>query len=138
MTPSLKWKLIAGFLLVFIAGGMTGAWIGASHGRHLFFRSRHSHELPDRMRERLVRQLHLTSDQVAKVSPIIEQTSSQLEAIRGETARRVGETMQESHLQMAPLLTSEQREKLAKIEQAHRKKLRHRKFLPPEANEVPP
>ncbi len=36
MNRALKWKLIAGFVLVFLAGGMTGAFIVASQTHHLF------------------------------------------------------------------------------------------------------
>jgi gas vesicle protein len=138
MNTALKWKLIAGFLLVFVAGGLTGGFIGAKHARHLFLGPPHSHRLPDRMRERLQRQLDLTPDQTAKISPIIDQTSSKLEAIRIETARRVRATLEESHRQIAPELTPEQREKLEKIERSHKKTMRHRGFLPPEQGEPRP
>ena len=131
MNTALKWKLIAGFLLVFVAGGLTGGFIGAKHARHLFLGPPHSHGLPDRMRERLQRQLDLTPDQAAKIAPIIDQTSSKLEAIRVETARRVRATLEESHRQIAPELTPEQREKLEKMELSHKKRMHHRGFLPP-------
>ncbi len=41
MNRALKWKLIAGFVLVFLAGGMTGAFIVASQTHHLFFGAYH-------------------------------------------------------------------------------------------------
>ena len=135
MSEALKWKLIAGFLLVFIAGGVTGGFIGATHARHFFLGSPHSHRLPDRMREHLRRQLDLTPDQMAKISPIVDQTSSKLEAIRVETAKRVRVTLDESHRQIAPELTPEQRTKLEKMERLHKNRMRHRGFAPPEAAE---
>ncbi len=138
MSAALKWKLIAGFLLVFLTGGLTGGFIGATHGRHFFFGPPHSHGLPDRMRERLRRELELTPDQVARISPIIDQTSSKLEAIRIETAKRVRATMEESHRQIAPELTPEQRTKLEQIERSHRKRMHHHGFAPPEDGEPPP
>jgi hypothetical protein len=33
MNRALQWKLIAGFLLVFVAGGITGAFVGGSYAR---------------------------------------------------------------------------------------------------------
>ena len=36
MNRVLKWKLLGGFALVFIAGGMAGAFVGAAHARHSF------------------------------------------------------------------------------------------------------
>jgi gas vesicle protein len=138
VSNALKWKLIAGFLLVFVAGGLTGGFIGAHHARHFFLGPPHSHGLPERMREHLRRQLELTPDQVSKISPIIDQTSSKLEAIRIETAQRVGATLEESHRQIAPQLTPEQREKLEKMEQMHKKRMRHHGFPAPEQGEPPP
>lgn len=138
MSAALKWKLIAGFLLVFIAGGLTGGFIGAHHARHLFFGPPHFHRLPDRMREHLRRQLDLTPDQVAKLSPIIDQTANKLEVIRIESARRVRATLEESHRQIAPELTPEQREKLEKIERSHKEGMRHHGFIPPEGGEPRP
>ena len=93
MNFALKWKLIAGFLLVFIAGGMTGAFFGASHARHLFFESPRHGIIGERMRERLRAQLNLTPEQVAKISPIIDKTAAQLEQERRDTGKRVHELM---------------------------------------------
>jgi hypothetical protein len=121
----LKWKLILGFLLVFVAGGMTGAFFGASHARHLFFGPHHREMMSNRMLHRLRVQLHLTDEQAAKISPIVDKTVAQLEEIRTNTGRRVHETIEEAHREMAANLTEEQRGKLRDIEERHRR-WRHR------------
>ena len=41
------------------------------------------------MREHLQRALDLTPEQATKITPIIDETSAKLEAIRVETAQRV-------------------------------------------------
>lgn len=138
MNTALKWKLVTGFLLVFIAGGMTGALVWNSYARHSFLGPPHSGRLAHRMGERLRSQLELTPDQLAKVSPIIERTASKLETIRIETAGRVSETIKEDHEQLAPYLTPEQRAKLDAIEKKHRRHLRHRGFPPPHRHGPPP
>ena len=120
MNRALKWKLIAGFVLVFLAGGMTGAFIAASQTHHLFF-GPYRGAISDRMRHRLSAQLRLTDEQIAKISPIIDKTATQLETIRTETARRVHETFAEAHREMAADLTPEQRSKLQAIEERHRR-----------------
>jgi len=120
MSRALQWKLIVGFILVFVAGGMTGAFFGASHARRIFFEAHHGGMMSERMREHLRRQLNLTPEQVAKISPIIDKTAAQLEQIRRDTGRRVHETFAEAHQQMAAHLTDEQRVKLQKIEAHHR------------------
>jgi len=122
MNRALKWKLIVGFVLVFLAGGMTGAFITASQARHLFFGPYHG-RISDRIRNRLQVQLRLTDEQLAKISPIIDKTAAQLDTIRAETGKRVRETMAEAHREMAADLTPEQR---AKLEQMH---TRHRRWM---------
>ena len=120
MNRALKWKLIVGFVLVFLAGGMTGAFITASQARHLFFGPYHG-VMSDRIRNRLRVQLRLTDDQLAKISPIIDKTAAQLDTIRMETGRRVRETIAEAHREMAADLTPEQRAKLQQMEARHRR-----------------
>jgi Spy/CpxP family protein refolding chaperone len=121
MNRALKWKLIVGFLLVFVAGGMTGAFLGASHARHLFFAQPHRGMISQRMRDHYRAKLNLTPEQVAKISPIIDKAAAQLEEIRGTTGRRVHETIAEAHREMAADLTEEQRAKLQEIEARHRR-----------------
>jgi Spy/CpxP family protein refolding chaperone len=135
MNRALQWSLVAGFILVFLAGGVTGAFFGASQVRHRFFEP-HKGLMNERMRERLRVQLDLTPEQVAQLSPIIDKTTAELEQIRRETARRVRETFAESHEQMTAALTEEQRAKLRKIELRHGHKRRfheHRRPRRPHA-----
>ena len=127
MNQALKWKLIAGFILVFVAGGISGAFLGGLYARHLFFGFHHPEQIGARMKERLRAELNLTPEQVAKISPIIDKTAVQLREIRLETARHVHETIAEAHRQMAVSLTDEQRQKLQQIEERHRR-WRHRGF----------
>ena len=117
MNAGLKWKLIAGFLLVFIAGGVTGGFLAASTIRH-YFRSHHS-IAAQRMRERLKAQLDLTPEQMAKISPVIDKTAAQLEDIRKDTAHRVHDTFANAHEQIAADLNPEQRAKLEQLRQRH-------------------
>src|SRR5256714_5528016 len=94
MNSALKWKLAFAFLLVFVAGGMTGAFFGFHHLRHhVILGPPHSGDVPDRMREHLRRTLGLSADQEKKVAPIVDATSAKLETIRVETAGRVRAVM---------------------------------------------
>jgi Spy/CpxP family protein refolding chaperone len=139
MNRALKWKLIAGFLLVFIAGGMTGAFIGVAQARRNFFEPQRR-IMGERMRERLKSQLDLTPEQLDKVSPIIDNTATQLEEIRRETGRRVHDLIQDSHRQMSANLTDVQRTKLEKIEERHQHWREHgfRGRRPPSPSEHEP
>jgi Spy/CpxP family protein refolding chaperone len=136
MNRALQWKLIAGFLLVFVAGGITGAFVGGAYARYHFFEVHHPERIGARMKERLHAELNLTPEQLAKISPIIDKTTSQLRDIRRETGRRVHEIIVDAHHQMAATLTDEQRQKLQQIEERHRR-WRHHGFDEPHP-ETPP
>jgi Spy/CpxP family protein refolding chaperone len=125
MNGALKWKLVAGFVLVFVAGGIAGAALGGWYARHLFFEIHRPGTVGDRMKERLRAELSLTPEQVAKVSPIVDKTASQLQEIRSDTGRRVHEIMTEAHKEIATNLTDEQRQKLQQIEERHRQWRHH-------------
>jgi Spy/CpxP family protein refolding chaperone len=138
MNRALQWKLIAGFVLVFVAGVISGAFLGGMYAQHHFFRLHHPELIGARMKERLRAELNLTPEQVAKISPIIDKAAMQLRDIRRETARRVHETIAEAHRQMAVNLTDEQRQKLQQIEERHRR-WHHRRLheFPPEPSPTP-
>jgi Spy/CpxP family protein refolding chaperone len=137
MNRALKWKLIAGFILVFVAGGMTGAFLAALHARHAFLEWHTPGLIAERMRERLRVELKLTPEQMTKISPIIDRASAQLEEIRKDTGRRVHETILGAHREMAANLTEEQRAKLQEIEARHRQRHRMHGPYPPEGGPPP-
>src|SRR5436189_4717481 len=126
MNQALKWRLIAGFILVFVAGGISGAFLGGLYARHLFFGFHRPELIGARMKERLRAELNLTPEQVAKISPIIDKTAAQLRDIRRDTGRRVHEIIADAHHQIAAQLTDEQRQKLSQMEDRHRRWRDHR------------
>jgi Spy/CpxP family protein refolding chaperone len=139
MNSSLKGKLALAFLLVFVAGAATGAFLGLHHlTHHIVLGPPHSGDVPDKMREHFRRALGLTAEQENKIAPIIDATSAKLETIRVETAERVRNVMEESKRQVAPLLTREQQKKLEKLDSEHRKMMLHHGFLPPPKDKPPP
>jgi Spy/CpxP family protein refolding chaperone len=138
MNDGLKWKLIAGCLLVFMAGGATGVFVTMAVG-HRFMH--HHGRVAAAMKNRLKWQLKLTDEQMTKVSPIIEKTGAKLEQIRGETGKRVRDTIVESHREIAQYLTPEQQERLKQMEQRQRHWMKHRhgsRRMPPDAPEISP
>jgi len=137
MNRALQWKLIAGFLLVFVAGGITGAFVGGFYARYHFFELHHPERIAGRMKERLRTELNLTPEQVAKISPIVDKTTAQLRDIRRDTGRRVHEIIADAHHQMAAELTDEQRQKLTQMEERHRR-WRHSRFHDSSAEEPSP
>jgi Spy/CpxP family protein refolding chaperone len=106
-------------LLVFLAGGATGIFVTMAVGHH--FMVGHHVFAAQAMKNRLQWQLRLTDEQMAKISPIIEKTGTQLEEIRGDTGRRVREAIAQAHQDIAPILTPEQKERLQQMEQRQRR-----------------
>jgi Spy/CpxP family protein refolding chaperone len=137
MNRALQWKLIAGFILVFIAGGISGAFLGGLYAQQHFLEFHRPELIGARMKERLRAELKLTPEQIAKISPIIDKAAVQLREIRRDTAQRVHETIGEAHRQMAVNLTDEQRQKLKQIEERHRR-WRHHRFQEAPAESASP
>ncbi len=138
MNGSLRWKLIVGVLLAFLAGGMSGFFF-AIHARHVFIEVHQQGLVSMRMKEHLRNQLNLTPDQEKKISPIVEKMSAQLEQIRSETGDRVRKTMHDAHHEMEGVLTEEQKKQLAQMEERHRTWHLHRGMHPPPpGGEMPP
>src|SRR5213594_1089989 len=139
MNRALQWKLIAGFILVFIAGGISGAFLGGLYAQQHFLEFHRPELIGARMKERLSSELNLTPEQVANISPIIDKTADQIREIRRDTARRVHKSMAEAHRQIAVNLTDEQRQKLQQIEERHRRWHHHRwtHELTPEPSQTP-
>jgi Spy/CpxP family protein refolding chaperone len=129
MNDALKWKLAFAFLLVFVAGAMTG-FFGTFHLRHHFLGPPHSGDVNERMREHLRRALDLTPEQSAKITPIVDATTAKLEAIRIESAQRVRVVMEESEKQIAPELSPEQQTKLQALKKEHSRMMKHHGFIP--------
>jgi Spy/CpxP family protein refolding chaperone len=140
MNEALKWKLAFAFLLVFIAGLTTGCLFGALHlkKRHIIGPP-HSGDVAGRMREHFRKALDLTAEQETKIMPIVDATSTKLDAIRIETAQRVRAVMEEGKREIAPQLSAEQQKKLEKLEAHHRKIMIRHKFHhhPPQEKEKP-
>ncbi|MGI8957117.1 MAG: Spy/CpxP family protein refolding chaperone [Chthoniobacterales bacterium] len=73
---------------------------GGGHGRH------HS------ALERVTEQLNLTPEQKAKVQPIVDQATPQIESIRRDAMEKTKAVMDNAMSQIRPMLTPEQQKKL--------------------------
>jgi Spy/CpxP family protein refolding chaperone len=69
--------------------------------------------------EHLTKSLNLTSDQQAKVGPIIDQAKPQIVAIHQDAMQKMKTVIQNSVAQIRPLLTSAQQQKLDAMQKAH-------------------
>ncbi|MGI8819905.1 MAG: hypothetical protein ACR2ID_03400 [Chthoniobacterales bacterium] len=130
MSSALKWRLVIGFILVFIAGGATGLFAGAWHARHAFV-GRHGGRMAERMRAQMHRQLDLSPEQTAVIDPIVDRMAARLQEIRRESSRRVVATMDGSHREIATHLTPGQQRRLEQMEERHLRRMHARGGQPP-------
>ena len=116
MSAPLRWKLVGGFVLVFIAGLIGGAFLGAAQVRLHRADFAHHAALTERIRNRMKWRLNLTPEQMTKTAPIFDKTARQIQDIRKETSRRIHETFAAADDELAPTLTPEQRARLDALE----------------------
>ena len=81
-----------------------GGWHGHGHGSPL---------------EHLTKSLNLTSDQQAKVQPIIDAAKPQLIAIHQDAMQKAQAVISNATSQIRPLLNSDQQKKFDDIQKAH-------------------
>ena len=79
--------------------------------------------------EGLVSKLNLTSDQQAKVQPIIDQAKPQIAAIHQEAMQKMKAVMDSTTSQIRPVLTADQQKKLDDIQKAHQDMMNAHKEL---------
>ena len=127
---SIKWRIALVGALVFFAGVATGLF-GCFWHMHHMFGQHNSAQIAARMRAHLRWELKLTPAQMEEITPIVDQTAKQLEAIRNDSGQRVAETLAQSHRDLAPHLTPEQRARLDRMEERRRHSFRLMHFRPP-------
>ena len=69
--------------------------------------------------EHLTKELDLTAEQQAKVSPIVDQAKPQIQAIHQEAMEKMRAVMENATAQIRPLLTPQQQTKFDAIKKAH-------------------
>ncbi|CAN5566252.1 hypothetical protein BH18VER1_BH18VER1_20250 [soil metagenome] len=108
-----------------IASGLTLGSVAAVHaGDHGDGKGRHGRggwENHNPM-EQLTEKLQLTSEQQAKVQPIVDQARPQLQSIHQEAMQKAKLVMDSALEQMRPILTPEQLQKLEAMREKHEQK----------------
>lgn len=69
--------------------------------------------------EHLTKELDLTPDQQAKVTPIVDQAKPQIQAIHQEAMEKTRAVMENAGAQIRPLLTPQQQAKFDAMKKAH-------------------
>jgi len=129
------WKVVLALIGIFLAGGVTGAFVMARVGREMI-----AHRpLPDQWApmqlQRLVEHLDLTPEQVEQLRPIVKRDMEELRKLRNSAmseGRTVFERMQR---EIREKLTPGQRAKYEQMNNEFRE--RARRFMPDRPNRGP-
>src|ERR1700730_9743120 len=131
MTKASSLKIILYATLIFVAGLFTGA-IAGPRALRSFLHPPTPAEMSSRILERLQSRLALTPEQTAQIKPVVEQTASEIDAIREATTKQIADRIAESNSKMAAFITPEQKAKLDRMEAERREHMRHAgPFFPP-------
>jgi len=128
MSKASSWKVFLYAALVFVAGLFIGV-IAAPHGLRMFLNPPTPAEMSSHILARLQHRLSLTPEQTAQIKPLVEQTSSDIEAIGEATTKQVADRIAETDSKIAPFLTPEQKAKLDQMGIEHREHLRRSPFF---------
>ena len=115
-----KWKLLLYLVVIFVAGGVTGAVVSARNTRQKFFAPPKPAEITAHILKRLEKKLDLTPEQVTRIKPLILRSAQEFDALHAESLRRIGRVFEDLNQQIAVELTPEQRGRLERMDQERR------------------
>jgi Spy/CpxP family protein refolding chaperone len=131
MTKGRSWKVILYATVIFMAGLFIGSLAGPRMLIRLL-RPPTPAEMSSHILVRLQSRLSLTPEQTAQIKPLVEQTASEIDAIRVATTKQIADRIAESNSKIAAFITPEQKAKLDRMEAERREHMRHSgPFFPP-------
>lgn len=124
MTTWRSWRVVLYATLIFVAGLFGGALAGP-HMLRTFLHPPTPNEMSSHILARLQSRLSLTPEQTAQIQPLVEQTASDIDAIRKATTKQISDRIAEANSKTAAFLTPEQKTKLDQMAAERREHMRH-------------
>ena len=125
-----NWKAIAGVILVFALGALSGSLVTQNVCGHRFERMLHGggHDMSQVVVDRLSHRLDLDNTQRAEVSKIVTEAHIEMDSVRKEFQPQIESIMNKSQDKIRSILRPDQREKFEKFvaERKARRADRHR------------
>jgi Spy/CpxP family protein refolding chaperone len=113
MSSNVKpWLLLVG---IFIVGVVTGWALTFGLGPR-FAQPPGPHDVRQHLRDRLIHDLNLTTDQQTKIQPILNDAETKIRALHREEIGRGAQIMKETDDQISAFLTPDQKVQLQKLE----------------------
>ena len=129
------WKLILLLAGIFIAGGVTGAFVVAQVGREWFADRLTPDHWPTVHLKRLTEKLDLKPEQAEKILPILRRNRDDLNVVRNDCQAQFRKVFERMEKDISEILTPEQRPKYEKL--VEEMKERAKKRRPPVPGEPP-
>lgn len=127
MTTQTRRKATFYLVSIFLVGTATGALVGYTSAK------KRKPPSPPRVEDmtghitaRLRDKLILSSEQVARIEPLVRRACSEMQSIQRDSGKRMGQVFQDLSQRMAEYLSPEQREKLEKMERERQESWRNR------------
>lgn len=123
-----KWKAIAGVLLVFILGGLAGAFGTMCICRHRgeWMMRGGPHAYGERVVRRLDHELKLSEEQRRQVEVIVNDTRTEIRELRKQAQPKIDAVFNQAVGRISAILSPEQRVKFEKFVEKKRERMKRR------------
>ena len=121
-------QILASLAAVFVAGAAAGVAVGYPLGRKTVIQRppRPPHDMAAHMLEKYTRELGLSTNQVAKVDPLIQEAAQRVRSLHKENFRQTDAIMQECNRRIVALLDAGQQQRFKDMEERRNKWFRER------------
>lgn len=118
------WKIILLLTGIFIAGGVTGAFVMKRVGREMLARRAAPEQWAPQQIKRLMDRLDLKPEQMEAVRPIVRRNMEQLNRLRTYSMAETKSIMEQMQREIAAELTPEQRAKFEQMNKEMRERVK--------------
>lgn len=118
------WKLILLLAGIFIAGGITGAFVMLRVGREMAARRPLPEQWAPQHLKRLVERLDLKPEQMEQIRPIVRRNMEQLNRLRTYSMAETKSSLEQMQREISEKLTPEQRAKFEQMNKDMRERVR--------------
>ncbi len=129
------WKIVLVLVGIFLAGGVTGAFVVLRLGRQWMAHRPGPEQWAPNHLKRLVDRLDLKPEQVELIRPIVHRNMERLNRLRAEAVTETRSVFERMEQEVSAQLTPEQRVKYDQMNKEFRE--RARRFMPDRQNRPP-
>ncbi|MFZ0918244.1 MAG: hypothetical protein WAN04_15230 [Candidatus Udaeobacter sp.] len=122
MNALARWKILLALIATFAIGAITGGFLTGRVANDAVRRAEQPHLPSTLTADRLQRELHLNSEQVNKMGPILTQMENELNNLRSLDVRESDGIFARAKDRMDPIVASDRRSRLQEIIDEHRRR----------------